>query len=91
MKNKEEAFSKFMELKALVENQIENKIKALRSDNGGEYVSNAFRDVCSKEGIRREITKPHNPQENVVAKRKNHNIVGATMAMLHDQGIPMFL
>ena len=32
-----------------------NKVKALRSDNGGEYVSNEFKIFCAKEGIRREL------------------------------------
>jgi hypothetical protein len=36
-------------------------------------------------------TTPHNPQRNGVAKRKNHSIVGVAKAMLHDQGMPMFL
>ena len=31
---------KFTELKALIENASSQKIKILRSDNGGEYVSN---------------------------------------------------
>ena len=47
--------------------------------------------MCAKEGIWREYASPHNPQQNVVAKRKNHNIVGVAEAMLHNQGLPMFL
>jgi transposase InsO family protein len=91
MKNKDEVLSRFVEFKALVENQTSKKIKALRSDNGGEYISNAFRDLCAKEGIKRELTTPHNPQQNGVVERKNRNIVGVAKAMLHDQGLPMFL
>ena len=34
LKGKNELFSKFKEYKALVENQIDRKIKTLRSDNG---------------------------------------------------------
>jgi hypothetical protein len=66
MKKKDEVLSRFVEFKALVENQIDKKIKALSSDNGGGYISNAFRDFCAKEGIEREITAPHNPQQNGV-------------------------
>ena len=53
-------------------------VKALRSDNGGEYISNEFKKFCNKEGIQRELIAPHNPQQNGVAKRKNRTIVGAT-------------
>ena len=73
-----------MDFKALVENQIGRRIKALRSENGGKYISNAFKELCAKKGIRREITAPHNPQHNGVVECKNQIIIGETRAMLHD-------
>ena len=60
-------------------------MKALRSDNGGEYISNEFKNFCSKEGIRRGLIAPHIPQQNGVAERNNKTIVGVVRAMLHDQ------
>ena len=39
------------EFKALVENQIEKKIKVLRTDNGGEFCSKEFEEFCKKCGI----------------------------------------
>jgi transposase InsO family protein len=91
MQKKDQTFSKFCEFKALVEKKSRKQVKALRSDNGGEYISNEFKDFCSREGIRRELIAPHNPQQNGVAKRKNRMIVGAAQAMLHDQGLTMHL
>lgn len=41
----------FIELKALVEKETDKKVKALRIDDGGEYVSNEFKDFCAKESI----------------------------------------
>ena len=61
MNKNDEVFSKFVEFKALVEKEYGQKLKALRSDNGGEYVSSTFNDLCAKEGIRRELIAPHNP------------------------------
>ena len=66
-------------------------MKALRSDNGGEFISREFKDFCSIEGIQRELIAPHNPQQNGVDERKNKIIVGAARAMLHDQGLPIHL
>jgi hypothetical protein len=43
LRNKSEVFDKFKEFKALVENQIEKKIKVLRTDNGGEFGGNEFK------------------------------------------------
>ena len=66
-------------------------MQALRSDNGGEFISGEFKDFCSTKIIRRELIAPHNPQQNGVAERKNRTIVGAARAMLHDQGLPIHL
>jgi hypothetical protein len=61
MKTKYEVFSRFREFKAQVENQIGKKIKLLRSNNGGKYTSNDFRDLCKEAGFKRELTVPFNP------------------------------
>jgi transposase InsO family protein len=91
MKTKDEVFSRFREFKAQVENQTGKKIKVLRSDNGGEYTSNDFKDFCKEAGIKRELTVSYNPQQNGVAERKNRSIISSAKAMIHDQGLPMFL
>jgi transposase InsO family protein len=54
MRTKNEVLSQFQEFKALVENQTGREIKTLRSDNGGEYTSKAFKDFCAGAGIKRE-------------------------------------
>ena len=74
-----------------MEKDSRKQVKALRSDNGGEYISNEFKDFCSKEEIRRELIAPHNPQQNEVTERKRRTIMGAARAMLHDQGLPIHL
>ena len=76
MQKKSETFSNFCEFKALVEKESGKQVKTLWSDNGGEYISNEFKYFCSKEGIRRELIVPHNPQQNGVTERKNRTIVG---------------
>ena len=70
LKQKEstEVLSKFKEFKALVENQSGQKIKTLRSDNGGEYISNIFKNFCITVGIKREFFVPYNPQQNGIAE-----------------------
>lgn len=40
MYKKDRTFTKFCEFKALAKNDSGNNVKALRSDNGGKYVSN---------------------------------------------------
>ena len=68
LKEKSEVFSKFKEYKALVENQTDRKIKTLRSDNGGEFTSEKFKELCRESRIKRELRDPYNPQNNGVAE-----------------------
>ena len=74
MHKKSETFSNLCEFKALVGKQSGKQVKALRSDNGDEYISGEFKDFCSKEGIRRELIVPHNPKHN--------GVMGIARAML---------
>jgi hypothetical protein len=91
LKTKDEVFGRFQEFRALVENQTRRKIQVLRSDNGGEYTSKEFEDYCTEARIKKELIVPYNPQRNGVAERKNRTVVGVTHAMIHDQGLPLFL
>ena len=61
-KESSEVLSKFKEFKALVENQLGQKIKTLRLDNGGESISDIFKNFCIIVGIKREFSIPYNPQ-----------------------------
>ena len=64
LKTKDEALHYFKVYKAEVENQLEKKIKRLRSDRGGEYFSNEFSEFCAVHGIILERTPPYSPQSN---------------------------
>ena len=58
----------FLSYKAEVENQLDRKIKRIRSDKGGEYIP--LNDYCEKEGIIHEVTPPYSLESNRVAKRR---------------------
>ena len=59
-KSKDETIEKFVLFKNEVENQLNKKIKVLRSDRGGEYESPFF-DVCAQHGIIHETITPYSP------------------------------
>ena len=65
-----------------METQTGKKVKCLRSDNGGEYVSKVFQDFCDIKGIKRELTAPYNPPQNVVSERMNRTIKEKMRSML---------
>ena len=74
--------------KAEVENQLERKIKRVRSDRGGEYLSNEFNLFCEEHGIIHERTPPYSPESNGVAERKNRTLTEMVNAMLETAGLP---
>jgi transposase InsO family protein len=71
VKTKDEALNCFKIYKVEVENQLERKIKRVRSDRGGEYLSNDFDEYCAEHGIIDETTTPYSLQSNGVVERKN--------------------
>jgi hypothetical protein len=91
LKSKNETFSKFLEFKALIENQTGKHIRTLRTDNGGEFESHQFDDFCKKVGIKRQLVVPYNPQQNGIVERKNKTICEVAKAMMCDQDLPTSL
>ena len=60
------------------------KIKCLRTDNGGEFTSNEFNDVCESHGIKRQFSAAKSPQQNGVVERKNRTVQEASKTMLNE-------
>ncbi|GJU11380.1 pentatricopeptide repeat-containing protein [Tanacetum coccineum] len=58
-----------------VENQLGKTIKSLRSDRGGEYMSQEFLDHLKDHGIIAHRTPPYTPQHNGVSERRNRTLL----------------
>ncbi|SGY47835.1 BQ5605_C001g00580 [Microbotryum silenes-dioicae] len=71
-----------------IENATGCRLKTLRSDNGGEYISSTFNGYCAARGIRCELTIPYTPEQNGRAERLNRSIVEGTLALLSHSGLP---
>ncbi|GKA84869.1 retrotransposon protein, putative, ty1-copia subclass [Tanacetum coccineum] len=56
LKHKHEVFEAFKVFKNKVENQLRKTIKAIRSDRGGEYISQEFKDYLKACGIVQQLT-----------------------------------
>ena len=83
MQTKGEALSRFQQFCA-----DEGVPRALRTDNGGEYVSKGFQEFCRLKGIKREFTAPYSPHQNGVAERRWRTAMEMTRCLLRSSGLP---
>jgi transposase InsO family protein len=84
LKNKSEAFENFKIYKEMVENEMDSRIKCLRSYNGGEFTSKEFMEYCSNHGIKRQFFATRTPQQNGVVERKNKIVQEMARTMIMD-------
>ncbi|GJZ31850.1 retrotransposon protein, putative, ty1-copia subclass [Tanacetum coccineum] len=72
-----------------VENQLGKTIKALRSDRGGEYISQEFKDYLKACGIVQQLTPPYTPQHNGVSERRNRTLLDMVRSMMNLTTLPL--
>ena len=87
IKNKDDALKCFDIFKRYAELKTGKKLKAVRSDNGGEFSSNAFHRYCSEAGIVQQFTVVYTPEQNGVAERANRTIIASVRAMLQARNL----
>ncbi|KAL0448736.1 UNVERIFIED_CONTAM: hypothetical protein Slati_1430000 [Sesamum latifolium] len=88
MRYKSEAFGRFKEYRLEVENQTNRKIKALRLDRGGEYLSGEFIDYLKENEILSQWTPPGTPQLIGVAERRNRTLLDMVRSMMSFTELP---
>ncbi|GJV16916.1 retrovirus-related pol polyprotein from transposon TNT 1-94 [Tanacetum coccineum] len=71
-----------------IENQLNQKVKTIRSDNGTEFKNKDVIELCGSKGIKREYSNARTPQQNGVAERKNRTLIEAARTMLADSFLP---
>lgn len=88
LREKSDLLSEFLKFKTEIELQTGEKIKLIRSDNGGEYISSNFSQICAKNGIKQELTAPHTPSQDGVAERKIRTLVELARTILIAAKLP---
>jgi hypothetical protein len=82
MKHKSETFEKFKEFQNKVENHRNWKIKFLRSDLGGQYLSYDFLTHLKASGIISQLMPPGTPQCNGVSECQNQTLLDMVRSMM---------
>ncbi|KAJ9523474.1 hypothetical protein QJQ45_007161 [Haematococcus lacustris] len=72
-----------------LETQSGSKCKAIRTDNGCEYVNKKVQAFCSSKGILHQHSAPYSPEQNGAAERLNRTIVEKLRSMLHAAHLPV--
>ncbi|GJY78386.1 retrotransposon protein, putative, ty1-copia subclass [Tanacetum coccineum] len=88
LKHKHEVFETFKVFQKEVENQLGKTIKSLRSDRGGEYISQEFLDHLKEHGIIAHRTPPNTPQHNGVLERRNRTLLDMVRSMMSQTTLP---
>ena len=66
-------------------------VKRVRSDNGGEYVSQEFREILIKNQIRQEFSSPNSAHQNGTAERSWRSLFEMGRSMLIQSSLPQSL
>ena len=88
LKRKSDAFAAFKTYKSWVETQTGERVRCLRDDKGGEYMSEEFNAFCAEHGIERQHSVRNRQQQNGIAERTNRMLADSVTAMLAELGLP---
>ena len=72
-----------------MENHCNKKIKFLRSDRGGEYLSYEFGLQLNQCGIVSQLKSPRTPQCNGISERPNRTLLDMVHSMMSLTNLPL--
>ena len=87
LKSKDQVLSVFKEFHVRAEREFGQKLKVVRTSNGGEYRSQ-FEMYCKTQDIELDYTVPKTPELNGLAKRMNRTIMERIRSMLSHAKLP---
>ena len=64
------------------------RVKRLRSDNGGEFISREFKELMLENKIKHETSAPRSPHQNGTAERQWRTIFDMARCLLVESGLP---
>ncbi|GJV46743.1 ribonuclease H-like domain-containing protein [Tanacetum coccineum] len=71
-----------------IKNQLNHRVKIIRSDNDTEFKNRDMLEFCGNKGIKQEYSNARTPQQNGVAERMNRTLIEAARTMLADSLLP---
>ncbi|GJU23580.1 ribonuclease H-like domain-containing protein, partial [Tanacetum coccineum] len=84
LRTKDERSGILKEFIRQIENQLKQKVKTIRCDNGTESKNRDIIEFYRSKRIKRKYSNARTPQQNGVAERKNKTLIEAARTMLAD-------
>jgi transposase InsO family protein len=84
LKKKSDAFDSITKFVLRYENQLETRLKVIRSDGGGEFAGKKWTEWLESKGVIHEVTAPYTPEQNGKAERAVRTIKEGARTMLID-------
>ena len=91
MVKKSDAFKAYKMFEAWVSVHRNAKIKILRTDRGGEFISKAFQKHLDNNGTVHKLTIHHSPSQNGISEHLNKTLVLRGHTCLIETNLPRFL
>ncbi|WVZ97927.1 hypothetical protein U9M48_043427 [Paspalum notatum var. saurae] len=88
MEFKDEAFGFVWDLVLRLRNESHKAMRAIRSDNGGEFRNSHFENFCRDLGLEHQFSSPYTPPQNGVVECKNRTLVEMARTMLDEHRTP---
>ena len=82
LKKKSDTLQELKAFIALMSNQGHGAVRAIRTDNGTEYVNGALKDYLTSKGIVHQTSAPYTPEQNGLAERTNRTLIEKARCML---------
>ena len=81
--HKSKGLSCFQSYLNLIENQLDRKIKVLRTNLGYEYLFDQFKQIFHEKGIQYQLTILRTPQHNGVTKKRNRMLLEMVRSLIN--------
>lgn len=87
LRRKSDVLENFVRFLAWAERKTGKKLKILRTDNGGEYLSREFKELFAGSGVEHQTTVPYCSPQNGIAERRHYTLMNSVRSMLHHSGL----
>ncbi|WVZ93321.1 hypothetical protein U9M48_039309 [Paspalum notatum var. saurae] len=84
----DEVFGFVRDLVLRLRNESHKAMRAIHSDNGGEFRNSRFENFCRDLGLEYQFSSPYTPPQNGVVERKNRTLVEMARTMLDEHRTP---